>query len=263
MDSLKLFVLALVQGITELLPISSSGHILLLGNVINLPVTTTLLTFLHIGTTLSILFYFRKTVREEFLSKNNRENILKILLGSIPAIIVGVFFEEYITEKLRDPWITALSLIAWGMVMIALERKNTKDISISKISFRDSFVIGLSQCMALIPGTSRSGITTITGVLLGIEKYTAFKFSLLLGIPILLGSSVWSLSKELLLNGYSTTIDTLGGFSTSLIIISVSSMIGYLSILVVERFKKNNWLTLFGIYRIVVGILIILLQYGS
>jgi undecaprenyl-diphosphatase len=262
MDSLKLFFLALTQGVTELLPVSSSGHLILLGNVIDLELNNVLLTSLHIGTTFAIIFFFRKEILNKFLSKNNRDFFYKILVASIPAILIGVLFEEYIVEELRYPWITALSLILWGVVMVLLnKRENKKSLEIENITYSKSFFIGLTQALALIPGTSRSGITTIFGIWFGLDKYSAFEFSLLLGIPILLGSSLWSLFKEMVLRNDTTSLMSSVNVTNLLIILIVPFVIGYISLNILKRFKKGNWLKTFGIYRIVVGIFIILLQY--
>ena len=264
MDSLKLLFLTVTQGITELLPVSSSGHILLFGSVMNISVTTVFLTTLHIGTTLAIILFFRKTLFKNFLSKNNRIFLLKILVGSIPAIIVGVFFEDYISNKLRAPFITALSLIVWGIVMIVIDRsKKSKGIEMESITFKKSLGIGMAQAIALIPGTSRSGITAIAGILLGLDKYSALQFSFLLGIPILLGSSVWSLGKELVKGNDFLTVIGINDIWSILIMILVPLAVGYVTLMVIEKFKKKNWLTVFGIYRIVIGLAILFLQYWS
>lgn len=258
MDSLKILILSILQGSTELLPVSSSGHILLLGDFMNFPVSTTFLTILHIGTTLSILFFFRDILFSKFLSKKNRELLLKILAGALPAALVGLLFEEYISNTLRAPWIISISLILWGIVMIVVERTKKKNkLDMSNISVKNAFLIGLSQAIALIPGTSRSGITTLTAIMLGIEKYSALTFSFLLGIPVLLGSSVWGLISQ-------SKFDQGNYLLTPQVIfpvISITFLVGYISLLILKKIQKKNWLTIFGIYRIILGIFLILLQY--
>jgi len=259
MDSLKILILSFVQGATEILPISSSGHLLLLGKVMDITISTLVLTLVHIGTTIAIIVFFRKSLFKNFLSKDNRFLFLKILVASIPAGIVGIFFQDIIEQSLRATWITALSLIFWGIVMIVVERKSdsTKESieGVEDISFKQAAFIGLAQTLALIPGTSRSGITTIAGVLTGLNKYVALEFGLLLGIPVLLGSPLIAIYRETLPLG-----DI--GFINMIIILLIPMVVGYLAIYAVSKLKKERWLSIFGYYRIVLGIIVLLLQYG-
>jgi undecaprenyl-diphosphatase len=258
MDSLKVLILSFVQGATEILPVSSSGHLLIVGEIIDISISTIILTLVHIGTTISILIFFRKSLFDNFLSKNNRSLFLKIIVASIPAGIVGILFQDLIEQNLRATWITAVSLIFWGIVMIFVERKADEEKkkvgSVQEVSFKQTLLIGLAQTLALIPGTSRSGITTIAGVLTGLDKYVALEFGLLLGIPVLLGSPLIAIYRETLpLNDI--------GFTNMLIIFLVPMVIGYLAIFVVSKLKKKHWLATFGYYRIVLGIVVLLLQY--
>ena len=262
MEMIKMGILAIIQGITELLPISSSGHLILLGEYFNISITTLILSTFHLGTTLAIILFFREKLFKNLFTKEKLLFYIKILVASIPAGIVGFLFEELISERLRATWIIAVSLIVWGIVMILMEQKK-KDINgknLEAISWKQSLSIGISQTLALIPGTSRSGITTITGMLVGLDKYTALEYSFILGIPVLLGSSMYGILKEILMVGEPLTSTIL---SVSVIKITVMAIlpliIGYLVLILLKKFQRKNWLTCFGMYRIVLGILILLL----
>ncbi len=264
MDSLKLLITSFIQGITELLPISSSGHILLLGNFLNIEVTTLLLTSLHIGTTIAVIIFFRKELQKTLFSRNNRVILINIALASVLPAVIGFLFEDYIEERLRFPWITSVSLIFWGLVMMLVERfKKKEEINLSQLTLLQTFLIGASQCLALIPGTSRSGITTITGVLLGLGKYESIQFGFLLGLPILIGSSTWSVYKEISHSNLSNLVLQYGGIYNILILFCIPLITGLISLHLLKKIKKENWLTIFGIYRIILGILILFLEYGS
>jgi undecaprenyl-diphosphatase len=123
MEMIKMGILAIIQGITELLPISSSGHLILLGEYFNISITTLILSTFHLGTTLSIILFFREKLFKNLFTKEKLLFYIKILVASIPAGIVGFLFEELISERLRATWIIAVSLIVWGIVMILMEQK--------------------------------------------------------------------------------------------------------------------------------------------
>lgn len=266
METLKLVIIGIVQGITELLPVSSSGHILLLSKLFEIDTSSSLLLAFHLGTTLAIILFFRKNLFTNLFSKKKMSFYLKILISSIPAGIIGLLFEDVISEKLRAEWIISVSLIVWGLVMIVVERNkkfsnedSTKNIE--NISWNQSILIGLSQSIALIPGTSRSGITTLAGIFSGLNKYIALEYSFILGIPILLGGYLWDCFK------YFTSTDSYFSSTTSIdvlnyvLILLITFVVGYISLTVLRKHNKRNWLTVFGIYRIVLGIVILFSLY--
>jgi undecaprenyl-diphosphatase len=258
MDTLQIFILSVVQGITELLPISSSAHLILIGKLLNFEIAGNLLflTILHLGTTLAIIVFYRKTLFKNFFTKEKWIFFLKLLLASIPAAIAGFFLEEYISSTLHETKTIAISLIVVGLLFILFENlhKKGKKVKLEELSLLQMLAIGTGQALALIPGTSRSGITTLTGMLLGLEKYSAFKFSFILGIPILLGTSLYEL-----LFADLTSLPASLSLVEMVPFILITFIIGYISLLLVSKFKKKKWLTVFGVYRIVVGILILLL----
>jgi undecaprenyl-diphosphatase len=252
MDILKHLILAFIQGATELLPISSSAHLLISSELLNFDATTYFLTTLHLGTTLALILYFSKVLFKDILTKTQMFLYLKILVSSIPAGIIGLLFQTFIEETLRAPIFLSISLILWGIAMILLERNNheTAEKKVEEVTWKESVIMGIAQSLALIPGTSRSGITTIAGMVLGLNKFTALQYSFLLGLPVLIGASAYELMKETNINSFG--IEEILGIITA-------GIVGYLSILLLKRFKKKSWLTVFGIYRIILGGLLLLL----
>jgi len=265
MEILKLLIIGVIQGVTELLPVSSSAHILLLGEIMSLKVSSSLLITFHLGTTLAIILFFWSKIFKDFFTKSKLKFFLKIIVASIPVGIVGFFFDDFISEKLRDEWIIALSLIVWGIVMIVIEKKCTKNEeeilgNVEDISWEQALVIGSSQILALIPGTSRSGITTIVGVLMGMNKYVALKFSFFLSIPVLLGTFILLFVKNHTIASFTQIVGEPVLFNTLIIIVS-TLLFGIITLLSLQMVKKSQWLTVFGIYRIILGVVILLLFY--
>jgi undecaprenyl-diphosphatase len=254
METLKQVILAIVQGITELLPISSSAHLLLTSQLLDFNADTYFLTTLHIGTTIALLIFFSELLLKDIFTKGKINMYIKILVSSIPAGIAGLLFEPVIEEKLRGNIFMATSLIFWGLIMILTEKfkKNPKEINIEKVSWKESLTMGFAQVLALIPGTSRSGVTTVAGLIAGINKYTALQYSFILGIPVLVGASFYEFFKYRDSERFGTD---------EIIAVSVATIVGYITLHLLKRFKKTNWLTLFGIYRIILGLVIILTRF--
>jgi undecaprenyl-diphosphatase len=264
MEPLKLLILAIVQGISELLPISSTAHILILGEVMHLQVSTLLLTSLHIGTSLAILIFFAKKFFSGFFTKKKWVFYLKVVVSVIPAGVLGVLFESKIEGILRANWIIAGSLIFWGILMILAQRKSmgVEDQDWENISWKQSIIMGLAQAIALVPGTSRSGVTTLTGIAMGMDQYSALSYSFVLGLPVLLGSSVWELFRALRENpGISNNVFVASNLIQIAIIILVPLILGLIALMILKKVKREKWLLTFGVYRIVVGTLILAIFY--
>lgn len=252
MDILKHLILAFIQGITELLPISSSAHLLIVSELLKFDASTYFLTTLHLGTTLALILYFSKALFKDIFTKTKLSLYLKIFVSSIPAGVIGLLFQSFIEEILRANIFISISLILWGIVMIIIERKKKipAEINVEDVTLKESMIMGLAQTVALIPGTSRSGITTITGMMLGLNKFTALQYSFLLGLPVLIGASGYELMRE----------TNIGSFGIEEVLgIITAGIVGYFSVILLEKFKKKNWLTAFGIYRIIIGILLLIL----
>lgn len=264
MEAIKLLILSIVQGISELLPISSSAHLIITSELLHTNPSTLLLTTFHIGTSLAILAFFAKKLFKNFFTKEKWIFFIKIGVSIIPAGILGVLFESKIENILRANWIMALSLIFWGVLMIFAQRVKLgeKDHDWEKITWKQSLLMGCAQAIALIPGTSRSGVTTLAGIALGLDQYTALSYSFILGLPILLGSSVWEIAKTLMANPaelyhFSDANIYINGF----IIIVIPFIFGIVALMLLDKMKREKWLLTFGIYRIIVGVAILLITY--
>lgn len=263
METLKIILISIVQGLTELLPVSSSGHILLLSRILTISQSSSFLVFFHLGTTLAILLFFCKRLFSNLFSKERLLFLLKIFVSAIPAGVVGILFDDIISEKLRDEWIIAVSLIVWGVVMIVIDllapsKKKLVGGDVEKVTWKQSLLMGFAQCLALIPGTSRSGITTIAGIVSGIDRYVALEYSFLLGLPVLFGSFVWDLLKSFL--GKQDFLSETSLFNYVVIVV-VTFLIGLLALMILRNVKKSKWLLVFGVYRVVVGLAILMVYF--
>jgi len=261
METLKLLVLAITQGISELLPISSSGHLIIIGGIMNIPTSTLLLTSLHIGTSMALILFFWKQLFSNLFSKKRISFLFKVLISALPAGIIGILFESKIEEFFRVNIVIGISLILWGIVMIIIEHAKIqpKYTDSEQIPWKKSLIIGISQALAVIPGTSRSGITTIAGVLLGLDKYTALEYGLILGLPILVGSSAWEILKTIMeSSGDVSQVTSLGIVNIGIILV-IPFLVGYISLVLLKKVGKEKWLTAFGIYRILAGIVVLLI----
>ncbi len=191
----------IVQGITEFLPVSSSGHLVLMHNFFDIPISNELVfdVTLHFATLLAVMYFFRKDII--ILIKNWIKSIVKkdfskgktawfIILATIPAGLAGVLLEDYIESVFRSLLVVAIMLIAVGILFIVIERMAKQKDKIENMNWKNAFIIGLAQALALIPGTSRSGITILAGLNIGLKRKEAIKFSFLLSIPIILGAFI-------------------------------------------------------------------------
>ncbi len=198
MTTIEVFLLALVQGLTEFLPISSSAHLILPSAVLGWEDQGQALDVaLHVGTLLAVVLYFRKEVGTMAVAwfgtvgigpeKNNNSFDGKlawwILLASIPLGLFGFFGHDFIDENLRSAAVIAISTIVFGLLLGFADIKAKENVSVEELGLKGALIIGLSQALALIPGTSRSGITMTLGMMLGLSKENAARFSFLLSIP--------------------------------------------------------------------------------
>lgn len=202
MDTIQIIILAIVQGLTEFLPISSSAHLILVPIVLKWPDQG--LAFdvaVHIGSLIAVLIYFRAEVTGmlaawmQSLSGASASPGSRlawwVIVGTIPAVIIGYLGKGFIESQLRSPWVIAITTIVFGLLLwFADAYKKSKQRSEYQLKLSDVLTIGLFQAIALIPGTSRSGITMTAGLLLGMTRQAAARFSFLLSIPIILASGV-------------------------------------------------------------------------
>jgi len=269
MTIIQSIVLGIIQGLTEFLPISSSGHLILVPSLLGWQLQD--LSFdvaLHMGTALAVLVYFKKdwlnmaqsslkdgldfvSIKKFDTKKLRRETkmLFTILIVSIPVGIVGLLFQSDVEALFRSPISVAIMLILVSFVMFFADKISEQ--SRTEITFFDALIISLSQILALIPGTSRSGITISTGLFRNIRRHQAARFSFLLATPLILGSGIAKLSELLTLDAASLNT-ILIGFLTSFIT-------GLITVKLLLKFLQKKGLGVFIIYRIILGIIILLL----
>ena len=175
-------------------------------------------------------------------------------MASIPAGLIGILWGDAIEAQLHETYVVAISLIVVGVLMVIADlrfKERKVESEIENTTFRQTFISGLSQALALIPGVSRSGITTLGGMLSGLDQYTAIRLSFILGLPVLFGSFVYEMIKN---------VNSINIFSDSRVLIGIliTFVVGYLSLYLLEKISKSRFLRYFGVYRIVLGLIIFL-----
>lgn len=273
-EILKTVLYGIVEGITEWLPISSTGHLILLEEFLPLGVSEEFFEMfevvIQLGASLAVLGLFIKTLFPKFKNCGEggflhcRENKMtftlwaKIIVAVIPSAIIGLLFDDFFDEHFYNPTVVAIALALYGAIYIILElsRKNStpKEMDVHSISFGKAFGMGCFQVLALIPGTSRSGSTILGGLLLGLSRGAASEMSFFLALPTMLGASALKALKFLLEGG------TMG--VTELVILAVGCVVSYLVSVVAIKFlmgfvKKHTFVS-FGIYRIALAALVLL-----
>ncbi len=256
-ELIRAAILGLVQGLTEFLPVSSSGHLILVPALFRWPDQG--LAFdvgLHLGTLLAILAYFwrdwygmlsggLRDVRSHSLrvaSYGPESRLLLLLaLGSIPAAIVGLLLDSWIEENVRQPWLVAIMLAVMGTVMLVADRRSRLERTSSEVGVMDILFIGLAQATALIPGVSRSGATITMGLFRHLTRNDAARIAFLLGTPAFVGAGALKAS-DLLSNKDISAGPLIVGFATS-------AVVGFLAIHLLLRYLRTRSLVPFVIYR--------------
>ena len=261
MTGLQVVVLAIVQGLTEFLPISSSGHLVLV------PVffgwTDQGLAFdvaVHFGSLIAVLLFFRTDIHALLcggievlggkLETVESRLALGIALGTIPAALAGLLLIDWIEANLRSATVVVITLSAYAVLMILADRFGRRSRGISSVRIGDAFLIGIAQALALVPGTSRSGITITAALALGFERQDAARFSFLLAVPVILLATVFALT------GLLTSDETVawGQLATGVV---VSAIVAYLSIEFFMRFVSRIGLLPFAVYRLALAAVIV------
>jgi len=267
-------VLAIIQGLTEFLPISSSAHLILIPDLLHWQDPG--LAFdvaLHLGTLIAVVLYFVRDWVELTLNglglsypKNasaetraqHRRMFWYLVAATIPGALVGFLFEHWIDENWRNPAPIACAMIAIALVMWYAERVARLNRQIDQLSLTDSMAIGTSQALALFPGVSRSGITISTGLFRGMTREAAARFSFLLSTPLIAGAAAKEVPKLLKLHHAG---DMAIPQSTILISILVSAIVGYAVIAFLLKYLQTRTLKVFIYYRLVFGVIILLLAF--
>jgi undecaprenyl-diphosphatase len=267
-------VLAIVQGLTEFLPISSSAHLVLFPWVAGWPEPGLAFNVaLHLGTLVAVLVYFLRdwvqltlagfgirssaNVSDDELSWKRRLFWL-LVIGTIPGAVVGFLFEKTIEAEFMKPVPIACALIFFGLLMWWIDSLRIHERQISNLGLSDSIIVGLAQALALFPGVSRSGITIIAGLSRRMTRETAARFSFLLSTPLIAGGAIKELPK-LFHARAAGGLDI--SLSTLFIAIAVSGIVGYLVIGFLLRYLQTRTLKVFVVYRLALGILILLLVF--
>ncbi len=263
-ELLKAVLLGIVEGVTEWLPISSTGHMILLDEFIQLKASPAFkemfLVVIQLGAILAVvLLYFNKLnpFSRRKTSRQKRDTLAiwgKVIVGILPAAVLGVLFDDWLDEHLYNYITVAVTLILYGILFILVENRNKTRRptvrSFHDLSYQTAFQVGLFQVLSLIPGTSRSGATILGGILLGASRPLAAEYSFFLSIPVMFGASALKLVKF----GLHFT-----GMETALLITGmiVAFVVSIAAIKFLLSYIKNNDFKAFGWYRIVLGILVI------
>lgn len=270
MEWIKVVILGIVEGITEWLPISSTGHMILVDEFIHLNVSeefmNMFLVVIQLGAILAVVvLYFtklwpfhyqprRRSLVERYVDMDKMILWFKILVACIPAIVVGLPLNDFFEEKFYNYVVVSLMLILYGVLFIVIENYNKgrepRINSLEEISFKTALLIGMFQVLSLIPGTSRSGSTIIGGILVGTSRTVAAEFTFFLAIPVMFGASLLKLLKF----GFSFT-----GTEVMILLVgmAVAFVVSVLAIKFLMGYIKKNDFKVFGWYRIVLGILVL------
>jgi undecaprenyl-diphosphatase len=251
MQELEYVILGVIQGITEFLPISSSGHILLGRNFFNINHPgINIEVFLHTGTLLSIMLFWYKDILYEINDFKNGKRffIISLIIGTIPAGVIGLTFNSFIEDYFFNS--SSLSFLSYNYLLLGLILFSSKFIKNNKnetISYKNAFLIGIAQACAILPGFSRSGLTIVMAMYLGISFKSATKFSFLLAIPILVFATF-----DTILSDYSNFNNNIN--STQIFISFILSfVVGYLTLGLLQRIIKNQKLWYFSFYCLIIG----------
>jgi len=265
-EILNAIILGIIQGITEFLPISSTGHLVVASDILQLQDDLQGLfeIFIQIGSVVALLALnyseIWQQIRTVTTETRTRNFWFAIIIAFIPAAIMGVLFDDFISSVLFSPTVIAISLILGGILFIIVERRNdAKDISkadseqsIYDVTFRQAIFIGFWQMLALVPGTSRSGMTILGGMFNGLNRSVATQFSFYLAMPTLGGATIYTLVRNL---------DSLSADSALILAIGtiVSAIVSWVAIRWLLRYVATNNFIPFGYYRIILGIIILIL----
>ena len=283
-EILKAVLFGIVEGITEWLPVSSTGHLILLNEFVNLNVSQEFQSMfdvvIQLGAILAVIVLFfhelnpfspKKTEGEK---KQTWQLWFKVIAAIIPSGIVGVLLDDWMDEHLHNAVVVSIALIVYGVAFILVERRNTRGkfqristkdgVAVAKlkeqsvdnvydISYRTALFIGLFQCLSLIPGTSRSGSTILGAILIGVGRSAGAEFSFFMAIPTMLGASAIK-GLKFLLSGVAATGTEIG-------VLVVGCMVSFLVSLLVIRglmeYVRNHSFSVFGVYRIVLGVVVL------
>lgn len=272
MSLLHAILLGIIEGITEFLPVSSTGHLTIaeyfLGYDITDPAITAFTAFIQIGATLATVLYFRKDIWRVLTAwlggitggpkdTANYRMGWAIIVGTIPIAIVGLAFKDQIESGLRSLWFVAIGLIAWSFVMYATERYAKQTRSESDTTWKDTLFVGVIQCLALVPGVSRSGATISASFMRGFDRLTATRLAFFLSIPALMAAGILEAVTK------SSEIGEVVGWRPTIVATVVSFFVAYVAVAWLLKFIATHSFKSFVVYRLVLGsVLVVLLTTG-
>lgn len=261
MSWLQVIVLSLIQGLTEFLPVSSSGHLRIASEVFfNEDAGASFTAVIQLGTELAVLLFFAKDIWRiakawviGLVNKNQRDLDYKmgwmIIVGSLPIGVIGLLFKDVIRDNARNLWITATVLVLFSFVFIAAEKFGTQKREMEELTFKDTLIMGFAQCLALIPGVSRSGGTISFGLFAGLSRAAATRYSFFLAIPAVLASGLFSLP-----DAFNPDVGQSASGLQLIVGTFVAFVVGYASIAWLLKFVQHHSIAWFAGYRIVLGL---------
>lgn len=265
LEALKVIILGIVQGITEWLPISSTGHLILVEELIKLQQNEAFLNMFNVviqlGSIMAVVVIYFHKLNPFSKKKTEKQRMMtiqlwiKVIVGTLPAMIVGFLFNDFIEAKLNNAYVVAVMLIVYGILFIVVENQNKtrepKVVKLSQLSIQTVLLIGVFQMLAMIPGTSRSGATIVGALFLGVSRAIATEFTFFLAIPVMFGASALKLFKF----GFNFTA---GQFFLLLLGMVVSFAVSVVAIKFLLKYIRNHDFKVFGYYRIVLGVIVFL-----
>jgi len=260
---LQVIILGVVEGLTEFLPVSSTGHLTILesafGLSINDPDVTAFTAIIQVGAVLATLLYLREDFRGIVLAaaRGLRSPAARrepdfhfataVLVGCLPIGVVGLLFKDTIETTLRSLWFVGGALVLWSFAMLYADRTATQDRGERDVTWRDTFVIGLVQCLALVPGVSRAGATMSAGLVRGLDRVTVTRLSFFLSVPVLGAAGALQVATEY------DRISSGIGWSATLVATAISFVVAYATVAGLLRFVARHDYTAFIGYRLVLG----------
>lgn len=264
MEIYQALILGIVQGLTELLPISSSAHLTLIPQIFQwTAVPDSFDVALHFGTLLAIgIFFFKDWInliiggaKKVFKKEDSVDGRMfwYIVAATIPGGIIGFILDKYAEDILSKPLIIAIALIIMGIILYIVDKKAPTKTEYKDMTFKQTFLIGLSQALAFIPGVSRSGVTMTTGRIMGVSRESAAKYSFMLSAPIVLAATVFKIGDFI---DY-LAVATSTGIIAFILGVLASFIVGILVIKFLLEYLKKGSFKIFAIYRVIVGLLVI------
>lgn len=261
-------ILGVIEGITEFLPISSTGHLTIAEKMLGYSISDSSITaftaIIQSGAVLATVVYFWKDIsrvlmawiRGLFVNKYRKNSDYKygwaIIIGSIPIAIVGILFKDEIETVLRSLWFVAIALILWSLVMWWADKKAKQNLHEEDITWRDTLAVGIAQCLALIPGVSRSGATMSVGLLRNFDRVAVTKLSFFLSIPALSAAGILQIISK------HSAIGASVGWTVTIIATLISFVVAYISVAWLLKFVAKHDYSVFIWYRVIVGMLLLI-----